>query len=116
MSIVEQLLKKTESLHTHLKKGIPDTNRDEYIERISALIDERETLISNLPASYTEHERQLGAQIVSLNKEIDALLKKQANHLKRELDQFNQKKRLSQQYANPYARVTIDGMFLDKKK
>ena len=116
MDVVEQLLIKTKSLHSHLKKGMPETDRDNYIEKTYQLIEERQSLISKLSGSYTKQEQKTGAQIVSLNKEIDTMLKKQANCLKRELEQFKQKKQLSHQYANPYANITVDGMFFDKKK
>lgn len=115
MTVVIKLHEKTEQLKSCLAQGMPSRHRDEYIERVQTLLDDRQKLFDQLPITYTKEEKKLGAEIISMNKEIDQQLKRQAKVLKDELEQFQRKKKRSQQYANPYAQISVDGMFFDKK-
>lgn len=115
MNIVEELLTVTKQLSNHLDDGISE-ERDEYIATIGRLLDKRQSLIEALPKTYTEEEKQIGKQIVTLNKNVDRHLKEQLLFLKSEIDTMQQNKRRSQQYSNPYKHVAADGMYFDKKK
>lgn len=115
MSSVQQLLDVTEQLSKHLDSGIQD-DRDQYIETIANLLEKRQSLIDSLPATYTEEEKQIGKQLVALNKNVDQKLNEQLIFFKNEIDKFQQNKRRQQQYSNPYKHVAADGMYFDKKK
>lgn len=115
MSAVQELLNVTKQLSDHLDGGIRE-ERDEYIATIGHLLDRRQALIDTLPKTYTEEEKRLGKEIVTLNQNVDRHLKEQLLFLKSEIDKLQQNKRRSQQYSNPYKNVAIDGMYFDKKK
>lgn len=116
MSTVQQLLEITCQLNDHLNQSIENVNRDDYIDTISHLLDQRQSLIALLPNEYTEEEKQIGKQIVMLNQKIDQQLQEKLRFLKKELETFQQNKRRREQYSNPYKHVSIDGMYFDKKK
>jgi len=113
---VNSLYRITKELHGILSEPVPQEKREEVIEKVSALIDEREQLIPKLKPPFTEEERKIGAEIVQLNVFIDSKL----DRLKKEIqmDIANQKKRkvTTTKYVNPYQSAPSDGMFFDKKK
>lgn len=76
MKTIERLLQATKKLKEHLDRGIQE-DRDEYIQAISNLLDEREACIERLPQTYSEEEKQIGRQIVALNRHIDLKLNEQ---------------------------------------
>lgn len=115
MNRVQELLDVTKQLSDHLDNGINE-ERDEYIATIGRLLDRRQALIDALPKTYTEEEKQLGKQIVMLNKNVDRHLKEQLLFLKSEIDKLQQNKRRQEQYSNPYKHAAVDGMYFDKKK
>ncbi|MFA8437305.1 hypothetical protein [Pueribacillus sp. YX66] len=115
MSIVKQLHYVTEQLSNHLNSGIQDS-RDSYIETISELLERRQSLIASFPGTFTEEEKQIGKQIVTLNERVDKKLKEQLIFLKKELDTFQRNKRRQKHYSNPYKDIAVDGMYFDKKK
>lgn len=116
MNTVQQLLGVSQQLYTHLNHSIEEVDRDEYIETIFQLLDERQSLIDNLSGEYSEEEKELGKQIVQLNQKIDQRLQEKLRFLKQELETFQQNKRRREQYTNLYKHISIDGMYFDKKK
>lgn len=113
---VNSLYRITKELHGILSEPVPQEKRDEVIEKITGLLDEREQLISKVKPPFTEEEGKFGAEIVQMNVFIDSklvCLKKEI-----ELDIANQKKRkvTTTKYVNPYQSAPSDGMFFDKKK
>lgn len=116
MNPVISLYRITKELHGILSKPVQQEKRDEVIEKVTGLIDEREQLITKVKAPFTEKERNLGAEIVQMNVFIDSKL----DILKKEIQQdiANQKKRkaTTTKYVNPYQADPADGMFFDKKK
>ena len=90
MNTVQQLLDVSQQLYTHLNHSIEEVDRDEYIETIFQLLDERQSLIDNLSGEYSEEEKELGKQIVQLNQKIDQRLQEKLRFLKQELETFQQ--------------------------
>ncbi|WP_062237783.1 flagellar protein FliT [Fictibacillus sp. FJAT-27399] len=115
MGAVSVLLEITHNLHGHVASGLPKEEREPYIERLNELLDQRESLLSEIPVSFTEEEKRMGLAILQLNEVVQPLLDRQLAEIKRDITLMNQKKTHSAQYANPYAAVSGDGMFFDKK-
>src|SRR5690606_3259969 len=113
---VVRLYRITKELQGILSEPVNQEARDEVIEKITGLLDEREELISSVKPPFTEEERTLGAKIVQMNQFIDGKL----DVIKKEIQQdiANQKKRKASttKYINPYQSAPADGMFFDKKK
>lgn len=113
---VISLYRITKELYRILSESVQQEKRDEVIEEITGLLDEREKLILKVMAPFTDEERKLGTEIVQMNKLIDFKLESIKKEI--QLDIANQKKRkvTTTKYVNPYQSSPSDGMFFDKKK
>lgn len=114
MDVVTLVLKKTEELASHLQKGLPNQDRDQYIEKTVLLLDERAALLKKLKPLKTSDKPRDGNEILALNETIQTLLNKQTRILKDELDTFIRKQQRQKKYTNPYTNAA-DGMYFDKK-
>jgi flagellar protein FliT len=103
-------------LITLLKNGTVDVEDDGFIEQLEQLLGLREQLFAAVKKAETAEEIQLGERIIQDNEQINQLLNEQTQQLKKEINQFNQKKKHNQQYDNPYQNTYVDGTFIDKKK
>ncbi|MGG1572342.1 hypothetical protein [Fictibacillus sp. NRS-1165] len=115
MGAISVLLEITHNLDGHVKSGLPKEEREPYIERLNELLDQRERLLSEIPVTFTEEEKRMGLTILQLDEMVQPLLDRQLAEIRRDITLMNQKKTSSLQYANPYAAVSGDGMFFDKK-
>ncbi|MGE7763761.1 flagellar protein FliT [Peribacillus sp. NPDC096540] len=89
--------------------------RDDKIERVTQLIDQRDELLSQIKPPFTGEEQQLGRAIMLLNQQVDRLLNLQRLEIKRDIQEINKKKKSSNKYTNPYESLSVDGMFYDKR-
>ncbi|WP_099354882.1 flagellar protein FliT [Fredinandcohnia onubensis] len=116
MNLVVRLYRITKELHGILSEPIQQEKRDEVIEKITGLLDEREQLIPDVKAPFTEEERKLGAEIVQMNKFIDEKLDGLKNEIQQDIAIQKKRKTSTTKYVNPYQSAPTDGMFFDKKK
>jgi flagellar protein FliT len=116
VSVVSELFTVTKELHELLYQSISKEQRDETIEAIQRLLDERDSLIGQLQPPYSEEEQELGMQMVSLNEAIAEKLQQLKQQIQQDLKAIKQKKMANQNYMNSYQSLEIDGMFYDKKR
>ncbi|HEX6922324.1 MAG TPA: hypothetical protein VF149_00755 [Bacillales bacterium] len=112
---VEQLYNCTKKLHSHLSKGLPETDREEYIERIESLLEERQQWIVEYSAS-SEGGNRTGHDIAEYEQEIQKMIGDMFEQIREDVHRLRRQKTTSQRYANPYRGGSADGMFLDKRK
>lgn len=91
-------------------------HEDNFTKEIAHFLNLRETLFANVRKAETVEEKKLGEKIMLDNELINEALKQKTLQLKKEINQFNQKKKNNQFYDNPFQNTYADGMFLDKKK
>ncbi|WP_374723532.1 flagellar protein FliT [Calidifontibacillus erzurumensis] len=116
MSTVKQLYDITRLLYETVQRPQAQLEeRDRQIEEITKLLDKRDELIGQLAPPFQEEEKQLGQEIIRLNKEIDQKLKDILNMIKMDMKQLKVKKEKANKYSNPYESLAIDGMFFDKR-
>ncbi|TQR17387.1 flagellar protein FliT [Psychrobacillus vulpis] len=119
MSVVEDLLVASEALLVHLDTIPSEDKRDEFIERIEVLLDERENFIrvlSNLKEFNLENDT-LKDRVIELDKDVINRLNKVMSVIKGDISELQQMKRREKSYSNPYAATqTIDGIYFDNKK
>jgi flagellar protein FliT len=115
MSAVKILLEITKNLFDHVSSGLPKEEREPYIGRLNELLDQRQTIMGKLPATYSEDEQRMGQMIVKMNETIEPLLVRQFEEIKHNLSLMKKKKVRNVQYANPYQTLSADGMYFDKK-
>ncbi|MDX8363829.1 flagellar protein FliT [Cytobacillus sp. IB215665] len=116
MSVIKELYQVTKQLFELLQTDINKSDRDEQIERIQHLLTERTQFIEKLAPPYSTGEKRVGAEIVTLNKQIDAKLLAMKDEIKLDIAGLKKKKQSQKKYINPYNTRTVDGVFYDKRK
>jgi len=91
-------------------------HREEYIEKINLLLDQREQYIKLLPDEYNKEEKELGKRIIPINAQIQVRLDQFYQEIEQDIKLFNKSKVVSKKYQNPYESTTGDGMYFDKRK
>lgn len=114
---LDELLKLTKQLKGLLDQQFTSKNREKIIKQTDHLIEMRGKHIQDVKPPFTEREKEIGKQIIELNKFIQKQMDRLFTDLKSEMRQVKQKKKSNRKYVNPYENVqSIDGMFMDKKK
>jgi flagellar protein FliT len=116
---VLELLKTIVEVNKRLISLLKDefaSEEDNFTEKIAQYLTVREQLFAAVKKAETAEEKQLGERIIKDNELINQLLNEQTQQLKKEINQFNQKKKHNQHYDNPYQNTYVDGTFIDKKK
>ncbi|SDZ33823.1 flagellar protein FliT [Evansella caseinilytica] len=93
-----------------------EEERDEFIERLTELLDERGKLLSSFQREPADEEEKLLKHIIALQEKMKPKLEAELNSVKRDLAELKKKKETSRRYENPYSHTPIDGAFIDKKK
>jgi flagellar protein FliT len=115
MSAVEECYDLTKELLILLDK-VDSENRDQVIEKVEALLDQRESFLKSIHPPFSEGEKAQGDQIVQWNSIIDKKLILLRTEIKRDMNGLNKKKTSVKKYTNPYDSMQFDGMFYDKRK
>jgi flagellar protein FliT len=115
MSYVQQVFDLTTKLINELQVLQRDELRDEQIERVEKLLQEREDLLQFVQPPYNVEEQRIGKEMVQLNTVVMEGLAQLKNEVKVDIQNLNKQKQHGQKYRNPYGNISIDGMFLDKR-
>src|SRR5699024_7883146 len=98
-------------------KNTEETSRDKTIDTMNQLIEERDQVIANIKAPYSEEEMKIGQQVVKLNEQIKVNMDKLYENVKSDMKKIKQQKKLNRTYINPYGPIkTTDGMYVDNKQ
>ncbi|WP_461201894.1 flagellar protein FliT [Anoxybacillus sp. TBDG-1] len=116
MSVVAELLEATAAIVTLLREPIEREKREAVIEQIEQLLEKREQLLQLLPTVLTDEEKQIGKQLLALDREANALLQQLKQQIQQDLKQTKQTKVAVERYDDLYDSLAIDGMFYDKRK
>lgn len=117
MSQVDQLHDITSELYELSQQPPKATEREEFVEKLTDLLEQRDKLIEGLEGPYTNEERHKGQEVIRMNKAVNERVAIHMKQLKTEIAHMKKRKTSNQKYTNPYQSVSsYDGMFLDKKK
>ncbi|KGX94096.1 hypothetical protein N781_01915 [Pontibacillus halophilus JSM 076056 = DSM 19796] len=117
MTVLKQLHDLTSQLYTHVQEVPKVAERDDYIERLTDLLNERSTLLEKVEKPVTEEEKQYARNIQDMDKEIQSKNQLVLQLIKKDLLALKKQKSQKQSYTNPYQHLSnYDGMYLDKKK
>lgn len=92
-----------------------DKERDEKIERLQELLNQRDHLIKNIKPPYSDEENEIGKKIVMLEPVLSKLLLNEKLSIQKDIKDVHMKKESTEKYVNPYDTFSIDGVFYDKK-
>ena len=118
MNNLQQLLQISAKLYQHLTNIPADEARDEYIEKIHSLLDERGILIENMQKNDFQIDltNKTHTMLVELDKGIRERLDKVMKAIQLDLKDLQNAKKNEKQYMNPHANVQVmDGRYYDKK-
>lgn len=117
MNRLEKLYEVTLKLNEVVSKTVPPKDREEVIQKISQLIDERSTILEKVTPPYTDEEKQTGEKVVQVNEKIKEKMNTLFMELKADIKLVKKKKESNRSYINPYGKLkTTDGMYLDSKQ
>lgn len=106
----------TQQLFHHVQTKPLRTQREEWIQNLLVLLDQREQVLKSLNPPFTAEEETLGKQIMEWNQAIQQALKEIQLEIKRSIQGIHNKKQNIQKYIHPYGSLPIDGVFYDKRK
>ncbi|MBB5356188.1 flagellar protein FliT [Anoxybacillus mongoliensis] len=116
MSVVAELFEATAAIVTLLREPIEREKREAVIEQIEQLLEKREQLLQSLSPTLTDEERQMGKELLMLDREANALLQQMRQQIVQDLKQTKQTKVAVERYDDLYDSLSIDGMFYDKRR
>ncbi|ENH98419.1 flagellin-specific chaperone FliT [Gracilibacillus halophilus YIM-C55.5] len=91
--------------------------RDDLIEEINRLLQERQEVTDLIQPPFTQDERALSEEIYQLDQQLDKKLNRLFKRIKTDLQNTKKQQKSTPQYMNPYKNVaTYDGTFLDSRK
>lgn len=118
MEMTQQVLQVSAKLYQHLTTLPKEEQRDEYIEKINALLDERGILIETMQQDGFRIDLNDKSHIMlaELDKGIRERLSNVMKSIQEDLKDLQNAKKNEKQYLNPYASVQVmDGRYYDKK-
>ncbi|MDZ5711486.1 hypothetical protein [Jeotgalibacillus haloalkalitolerans] len=93
-----------------------DTERDEIIEKVTSLLNEREVILAQVQKPVTPEDEVLAREIIQWNKVIEAELANIKLDIQKKIKQTGDKKQTAAKYNNPYANAEAkDGIYYDKR-
>ncbi len=116
MSAVNRLLEVNQAFYNFLKQGMPEEEREGFIQKINDFIKDRQQLIEGIQENCWENEKNQIKEIIRLNSEIDSMLEHYFTTIKMDIKSIKNKKKTTKKYSNPYESVNFDGTFLDKRR
>ncbi|RXJ02270.1 hypothetical protein DS745_07730 [Anaerobacillus alkaliphilus] len=115
LEILSKIDRINQDLLVLLKKPLKEDD-EEYVGSVEQLLNVREHLIQKVTGAQTTAEKELGQKIIDDNNKVNELFKAKTLELKVKINQFNQKKKNNVTYDNLYEQMSVDGIFIDKKK
>lgn len=117
MSSIQDVYQITEQLVQLVENPIPKDNRDDFIEKITLLLSEREYVMAGVEKPVTGKEKELANKINSWNETIIENFKMIQKQIQQDMMQLKKTKTSNNQYTNPYQQLSVsDGMYYDKRK
>jgi len=117
MNQVQTLHEVTSELYDLVHIPPSSDEREEVIEKVNELLDQREKLLDGMEGPYSDDEKRLGKEILHMNETIQVQVQSLMKQVKMDMANVKKQKTTNQKYTNPYQNLNnFDGMFLDKKK
>ena len=99
-----------------MSKSTDEDTRDKVIERIDALLDERDRLQLEITAPFTDEEQAFGKKLVELEEDVQKGLDSFTKRIRENISESQSKKVHMKNYVNPYGNVVRDGTYYDTKQ
>lgn len=91
-------------------------DRDDKINKINQLMEEREKLLGGISAPFSPEDEKLGEETAVLNEKLTKLMEKEKQMIQKDIKSLQHKKESSNKYTNPYESLAAqDGVYYDKR-
>lgn len=119
MNLTQQLLQISAKLYQHLTNLPSEDEREDYIEKIDHLLEERGQCMEAIKNEGFQYDssNKSHAMLAELDKGIRERLNKVFELIKSDLKELQNSKKNERQYINPYSNIEVmDGRYYDQKK
>ncbi|MDV6376948.1 hypothetical protein ORD22_01550 [Sporosarcina sp. GW1-11] len=99
-----------------LTNEVEETKREEVIEQIEKILDDRDKLQSQIAQPFTAAEKEAGQELMTIEKEVQSNLARFMKAIRANITQSQSKKEHITSYTNPYGNMMQDGAYYDTKK
>lgn len=116
---IQTCLQLSARLYQHLTDIPHSDERDEYIEKVNKLLDERGSVIEWLRAHEfkVDPSNKVHHTLIELDNGIRERLHLVMADIKKDMRLLQETKKKEVQYMNPFSNIRVmDGMYYDKKK
>ncbi|AXH98478.1 hypothetical protein DV702_01385 [Sporosarcina sp. PTS2304] len=98
-----------------LTNEVEEAKREEVIEQIEKILDERDLLQSQISQPFTAAEQEAGKELIELEKQVQLNLARFMKTIRANITQSQSKKENINNYTNPYGNMMQDGAYYDTK-
>ncbi|PIC82060.1 hypothetical protein [Sporosarcina sp. P1] len=98
-----------------LVKIIDEEKRDEVIEQIDKILNERDLLQTQIVQPFTAEEEEFGKELIRLEKDVQTSLERFTHAIRTNISEAQAKKENMNSYVNPYGKMSQDGAYFDSK-
>ncbi|WP_157118651.1 hypothetical protein [Sporosarcina sp. P37] len=98
-----------------LTKETDEEKREDVIQQIERILDERNLLQSQIAKPFTAEEDEFGKELIRLEKDVQSGLESYRNSIRSNITQAQAKKENMNNYVNPYGKMTQDGAYFDSR-
>lgn len=119
MDVIEKLFDTSKRLDSLLSEISDESNRDVVIQQVEELLESREQNLLSIEELSKDELRAhpLAATLIKIDQQIQEKLDKLMNVIKKDIRDFQTKRKSDVSYSNPYAATqSIDGRYYDSKK
>ncbi|RUL54205.1 flagellar protein FliT [Lysinibacillus antri] len=119
MDNTQKLLQISAKLFQHLTEYPKEEARENYIDALNSMLDERGLIINGLliEGFKVDTDNRAHITLIELDKGIRERLELFMDSVKQDMKNLQTIKKNEKQYFNPYSDVRVmDGMYFDKKK
>ncbi len=119
MDVIEKLLDSSKRLSASLTEIPAESDREAFIEKIEGLLNSRENDLKGIQDLSTDELRKhhLAPALIEIDQRIKKQLDRVMNIIKKDIRDFQTKRKSDVSYSNPYAATqSIDGRYYDSKK
>ena len=119
MNVIEKLLDTTKKLDSLLSEIPDENNRDIFIQQVEELLETREHDLQGIQILSKDELREhyLAPALIKLDLQIKKQLDRVMSIIKKDIRDFQIKRKSDVSYSNPYAATqSIDGKYYDRKK
>lgn len=116
MTALSDMLRLTKQLHQLFSENNSVADRDQLIQSVHALLDQRATVMPNIQPPETPDEQRQMKVLMDLDEQIKQDMNNFLQTVKQGIHSNKLQRKSNHSYTNPYQHIQVaDGQFVDRK-